>query len=438
MAVLGLLTLAGCLDQAPTSSDPRLIPVEATTFEVILPFDDFARDFQLCCSPRIGGYRGYGTTALLEDVVVAGKWGGDVDVRSLLRFPALPKSLEIYLEGFDIPVFDSVYTLDHGAVVLKLDPLQFEGEAPFAITISETLSDWHVGSATWDFAVDTLGGQVAWTEAGGGPSRVLGTVYWDPLMDSDTVAVEVDAETIRRWSDLTRADRGVIVSLEGPDRRLVLSEAWLVAWVDASVEPGVLNSSRISGAMVTQIYNPNPEPSIEGFQIGGTPSRRAALRFELPQTIHPPAEVCEVVSCPIQLRSGNVVYAALRLHSRVTTPLGLAPRAPVGIELRTLLAPERFPRSPLGFDSNFLSASLDADAFSSDSETRAELGMTQYLRNLLREPAAGDDGSSLSTVTIKTTIEPSGLGFATFWGPGTALEPTLRLVLTVSSEIPLP
>jgi hypothetical protein len=63
--------------------------------------------------------------------------------------------------------------------------------------------------------------------------------------------------------------------------------------------------------------------------------------------------------------------------------------------------------------------------------------MTQYLRNLLREPTEGDP-SPLSTLTIKTTNEPDGLGFSTFWGPGTALEPTLRLVLTVSSEIPIP
>jgi hypothetical protein len=437
MAVLGLLALAGCLDQAPTSSDPRLNPIEAFTFEVILPFDAFARDFQLCCSPRIGGFRGYGTKALLDEVVIAGKWGGDVDVRTLLRFPALPKELEIFLEGFDTPVFDSLYTLDHGVVVLKIDPLQYEGEPPFAITISETLTDWDVKSATWDFAVDTLGGQVSWTEPGGGPSRILGTVLWDPAVDSDTIAVEVDAETILRWSDLTRADRGVVVSLGGPDHRLVLTEAWLVAWVDASVEPGVLNSSKISGPQVTQIYHPNPEPSIEGFQIGGAPSRRAALRIELPEMIDPPAEVCEIVACPIQLRDENVVYAALRLHSRTTTPFGLAPRVPIALELRTLLAPERFPRSPLGFDADFQGATLDPDAFTSDPEVPADLAMTQYLRNLLREPTEGDV-SPLSTLTIRTTIEPAGLGFATFWGPGTALEPTLRLVLTISSEIPLP
>jgi hypothetical protein len=217
----------------------------------------------------------------------------------------------------------------------------------------------------------------------------------------------------------------------------VLSEAWLVAWVDASVEPGVLNSSKISGPQVTQLVNPIPELSIEAFQIGGTPSRRAALRVQLPETIDPPAEVCDIVACPIHLRRENVVYGALRLHTRATTPFGLVPRTQITVELRTLLAPERFPRSPLGFDSSLRSATLDADLFITDTEREAELPMTQFLRSLLLELT---DGSVLppSTITLKTVPEPAGLSYATFWGPGTALEPTLRLVLTVSSEVPFP
>lgn len=434
---MGLLVLAGCLDQAPTTTDPRLIPVEATTFEIVLPFNEFARDFQLCCSPRIGGFRGYGTTALLEEVVIAGGWGGDTDVRPLIRFPALPKELEIFLTGFDTPVFDSLYTLESGAVVLKLDPLQFEGDPPFEITVSETLDDWHVASATWDFAVDTLGGQVSWGEPGGGPVRELGSVLWDPTNDSDTVAIAVDAETVERWSDLTRADRGVVVSVAGPGSRLVLSEAWLLAFVDSSFEPGFINSSKIAGPQVTQIVSSVPELSIEAFQIGGTPSRRAALRIELPETIDPPAEVCEIVTCPVPLREENIVYGALRLHTRSTMPLGLVPRSALTVELRTLLAPERFPRSPLGFDTSLLSASLDPDFFGPEAEQQTELPMTLFLRTLARD-FEGEDILPPSTVTLRTNPEPAGLSYATFWGPGTDLEPSLRLVLTVSSEIRLP
>lgn len=429
--------LAGCLDQAPTTTDPRLIPIEATTFEVVLPFSEFAHDFQLCCSPTVGSYRGFGTTALLEEVVLAGGWGGDTDIRPLIRFPALPKELEIYLDGFDTPIFDSLYTLEYGAVVLKLDPLQFEGTPPYEITVSETLEDWHVGSATWDFAVDTLGGQVAWGEEGGGTLRELGTVLWDPTQDSDTVAVEIDAETVERWSDLSRADRGVVVSVAGPGQRLVLTEAWLVAFVEASIEPGFINSSKIPGPQVTQIVSSAPELSVEGFQIGGTPSRRAAFRIELPETVDAPAEVCEIVTCPVPLRVENIVYGALRLHTRTTTPLGLTPRTALTLELRSLLAPERFPRSPLGFDTSLLPISLDPDDFGPEADQRAELPMTAFLRTLAIEFEEGDILPP-STVTLRTNPEPAGLGLATFWGPGTELEPSLRLVLTVSSEIPRP
>lgn len=437
IATVGLVALAGCVDEAPTSSDPRLVPIEAATFEISLPFDDFATDFQLCCSPRIGGYRGFGSAALLEEVVLAGQWGGDLDVRSFIRFPVLPKALEIFLEGTDLPVYDTLYTVDHGTVVLRLDPLQFEGDPPFEITVSETLSNWHVASASWDFAVDTLGNQTLWPQPGGGPSRVLGTVLWDPTSEADTVAFDVDLETMNRWSDLSRADRGIVVSIAGPDTRLVLTEAWLVAWVESSFEPEALNSSKIVGPQVTMAFNPNPEPSVEAFQIGGTPSRRAAFRVELPETIDPPESVCEIVQCPIDLRAGNVVYAALQLRTRETVPRGLAPRASIVIEPRTLLAPERFPRSPLGFDSNLTSASLDHEFFSTQTETLAEFSVTSYIRTLLLEPAEGSAGAP-STLTLRTNPEPAGLGFATFWGPGTELEPTLRLVLTVSGEVTPP
>ena len=438
-ASLVLLTaMAGCLDQTPVSSDERLIPVEAATFEVFLPFEEFVGDFKLCCSPRIGGFRGFGNTALLEDVVIAGEWGGDLNVNTLLRFPAPPKELEIYLEGFDTPVYDSIYTLDHGEVVLKLNPLLYEGEPPFTITVSELLSDWHVATATWDFAVDTVGAQVPWGEPGGGPRRELGTILWDPNLDPDTVAFQVDAETIERWSDVTRADRGVVVSIEGPNSRVVITESWLVLWVEASVEPGVLNSSKVTGPQVTQIYDPNPELDPEWIQIGGAPSRRAAFEIELPETITPPAEVCEIVSCPIQLEAENIVFGALRLYSRSTEPVGLQPLAPVRLELRTLLAPERFPRSPLGFDTGSLSAELSEFLFISDTERPADFPMTPFLRNLLRDPVEDGVPPPPTTLTLRSDPEPFGLALASFWGPGTEWAPQLRLVLTVSTEVPIP
>jgi hypothetical protein len=86
---------------------------------------------------------------------------------------------------------------------------------------------------------------------------------------------------------------------------------------------------------------------------------------------------------------------------------------------------------------------IEEDFFTSELGTRVDLPMTRYVRDLLR-----DDGSSAtpvpSTLVLMNGVDPQTLlelrplQYSTFWGPGTELEPTLRLVLTVASGVSPP
>ena len=83
------------------------------------------------------------------------------------------------------------------------------------------------------------------------------------------------------------------------------------------------------------------------------------------------------------------------------------------------------------------------DDFTVGAPARIDLPMTRYIRDLLRDPAEIQTEVP-STVTLlngldaATGLELRPLQYASFWGPGTELEPVLRLVLTVSTGVRSP
>jgi hypothetical protein len=85
------------------------------------------------------------------------------------------------------------------------------------------------------------------------------------------------------------------------------------------------------------------------------------------------------------------------------------------------------------------STTVEEDFFTTDVGTRLTMPMTRYIRDLLR-----GESSVPSTVALMNGLDPAtglemrALEYSTFWGPGTDLEPMLRLILTVSEGVPTP
>jgi hypothetical protein len=452
----GLLSIQGCEDAIPTSTDGDLLPVEAVTVELRLPFSEFATDFQL--------FDGFGSTSILPSLVLAHEWEGTVEARSLFRFLDLPLTIFVFPPGSNTTVADSLFVPVSGEVALELDTLEVRGLPPFLLEAGVTQTPWHPPSVDWDFAVDTLGAQVPWPEPGAGPVAFAGQGEWDPNADGGGGGSESDPPLITRATipldsagvtallDTTVVGRGVRVSSLSPESRFRVRSAELVVRVRSSVNPDTIVAITVGVRSVALLQDPPPSLDPAAFPIGGAPAVRATFRFDLPESVPGSPAVCALVTCPVELLAERLVYAGLEFYTHEVIPTGLRPIQETVIELRPVLSPESLPRSPLGFPlacpsgecaMTLPSTVIEEDFFTSELGTRVDLPMTRYVRDLLR-----DDGSSAtpvpSTLVLMNGVDPQTLlelrplQYSTFWGPGTELEPTLRLVLTVASGVSPP
>ena len=427
--MLGFLTASACTDEIPTSDGGREIPVEAFTYEVTLPFDAFARDFQV--------FGGFGTQADLSGAVIAYRWGGELDARGLLRFGALPSTVTARpANGEEDETEESDYVAVSGQVVLRMDPDQVEGGPTFELEGGSTLADWHLRSASWEMAVDTVGDRREWPESGGGPVRPAGVQMWNSA-EGDTVVFDVDSLTVAAWEDLDRADRGFRVTSLTEGSRLRIADAELRVLARPSINPDTLIEVSTSERQMTFVYSPRPPLSSEAFQIGGAPARRATFRIEVPELLEGDPDLCAAVSCPVTINADLLVYAGLELRSRQSPNPGFQPLESIALDLRPALSPERLPRSPLGSPIQPQVRMVSPEFFSSEPGV-VEIPMTRYVRDLLRGESSLTGERVSSTMTILTEPEPRSLELGTFHGPGTEEAPTLRLIFTFSDGVHLP
>ncbi|MEX0856395.1 MAG: hypothetical protein WD056_02385 [Gemmatimonadota bacterium] len=453
---VGLLWISGCADDSPTSNDGTILPVDAVTLEVRLPFSQFATDFRR--------FEGFGTPASLPKTYVAHDWGGGVEARAMVQFGALPRIIFVRPPGSPATVPDSTYVPVSGELILRFDTLDYQGSGTFELEAAAIETPWHGPSADWFLSVDTVGATSAWPEPGGGPVRVLDQAEWDPEeviapedpeddpIRVDFVTLEVDSTTVTEWADPEFAGRGLRISSLTPESRLAIRSVELNVRVRPSVNPDTLVSVPVGLAQVTYLADPTPGALTETFVIGGAPAHRATFRLDLPATIEGTPEACAIVECPLALSPDRLVYAGLELRTTPPDPIGLRPLEPIVIEIRPVLDPGRLPRSPLGFPLAcpsgqcpmvLPSTEVVEEDFTVGAPARIDLPMTRYVRDLLRDPA--DLQAEIpSTVTLlngldaATGLELRPLQYASFWGPGTELEPILRLVLTVSTGVPNP
>jgi hypothetical protein len=457
----GILAVQGCADGIPTSEDGGLVPVESTTVELRLPFSQFATDFQL--------FGGYGTTARLPDAIIANDWGGTVDSRALMRFSALPNQIFVRPPEGGATVPDSLFVPVSAEMIVGFDTTTVFGEGPFTIGAYSVQEVWDLQTATWEFSSDSSGVQTPWSVPGGGALAPVAEVEWDrfdfaePEPDEDgeigddpdvvgTIAIPVDSATVDHILDRQRPERGLLITTETPESRLRILGGNLVVQARSSVNPDTLVAIPVDIADLTFIYTPRPDLDPEAFPIGGSPGMRATMRFDLPESVNLSPEECERVGCPLQLDPDRLVYAGLELHTRESQPFGLRILRPTVIELRPVLSPNRLPRSPLAFPVACPTGAcpmllpptiVQEEDFGTGANRLVDLPVTRYLRDLLRDPALVETPvpSTLALMfglDAQTGLEMRAMQHATFWGPGTEFEPTLRLILTISDGIPAP
>jgi len=435
-ALLALMTAWACTDATPTSQDPDLIPIEAETYEVFLPFSAFGADFET--------FRGFGSVTALGAPLLANEWtagdpdDGTLEARPLIRFGFLPDSiLVVPPDGGDAQV-DTDFVPVSGRLTIFFDTagLNVDDMAPVTVMAGATEANWDRASATWEMAVDTVGGQLAWPEPGGGPVRPLGSATWTPL-DTDSISFDVDSLSVTEWVSPDADHGGLLLSSDAANLRVRVREAALRVDVRPSINPDTLIQIGPVTRQFTFLYDPTPEASPGTFLVGGAPSSRATFRFNLPEVLDGDAEICAFVPCPLELRSERVLFAALVLTTRSVTPGALRPRSPFNLAARVVLAPDRLPRSPLGRSVQAAPRELNPNVFGEAGGTSVEIPMTRYVQELvaaLRNP----DLTPPDHVAFLTPSEPLGLEMGAFAAPGSPGEPVLRLILTISEGVTLP
>jgi hypothetical protein len=424
-----LILLAGCTEEVPTSPDPGLIPVEAETFEVLLPFETFATAFRVD--------RGFGVAGDLATVFVASEWQEELTVRPLFRFLDFPATVGVIPPGATVAQPDSSYVPVGGRLVLLFDTLRVDGSAPFDLQLSTVSESWDPPTATWTHAVDTLGDRRAWSRPGGGTLTPLASAPWTPS-EGDSVILQLDSLTLREWRDAGSSGQGLVLSTPSEGSRLRLRSLSLQVDVRSEVNPDTVIRVQPTSREFTTIYTPTPEFGEGVLPVGGAPSHRSSFRLQLPATVEATGPICRgAATCPVQLTADRVVYAALQLTSIPTEPAALAPADTMTLDLRPVLAEDRLPRSPLGPPLRTQGVRVAPSWFTPGGSSSFEIAVTRYLRDVLRgEDSRGDPVSGV--LSFLTIPEPAALGVATFAGPGAEGRPRLRIILTVSEGVSLP
>jgi hypothetical protein len=427
-AALLLLLSSGCTDRIPTASDPSLIPVDAETFTVELPFEAFAGGL------RVDG--GYGSTRDLPSGILARGSDGS-EARTLVRWGPFPVLAPVPPAGGGEILQDSLWTAVGGDLVLRIDSLRYEGGDEIRLRADRLLEPYDPTSARWGFAVDTLGNRVAWSTAGGGATQFLNEGVW-LRAQGDSLVLPLDSAQAAAFTNRDELYRSLLLRSDQEGVYLRVFSAALRLRVRPSVRPDTTVLLQPIGTEISFIHSAEGASGADDLVVGGVPAFRSAFQFRLPTSVTVSGSACGgLPTCSVELKAERLIYAGLVLTSTQPGASILVPQDTVRLDLRPVLAPTLLPRSPLGLPLSFLAKSVAPEAFAGAAGQRVEVPVTRFLRDLLTPPGEGQDPSP-TWVSLMGGVEPSELGRATFAGPGTLNRPRLRLILTRSEGVTLP
>ncbi|MEZ4414894.1 MAG: hypothetical protein R3E10_04005 [Gemmatimonadota bacterium] len=410
-----------------------MVPVEPITVEVMLPASEFLT------SARTAG--GFGRTSELiggdgsRVGFIAHQYSADsLEARTLVRFIPGATSVTV-LDTTGASVSDTLLTTLNAFLVGIVDTAASVYEDSVGISVGRVDRIWHGETASWEWAVDSVGAQEPWTEPGAGPVAFLAEGTWVPTVSADTFRIPLDSAALSMVQDSTTRVRGVRLDTRTPGTRLRISNFSIQVEVQPSVNPDtsvVLTSPADDFSGVTFIYDPIPSPTGGELRVGGAPAWRASLSLALPAQLTGPAALCAVVTCPLTLRADELSSAQLLLTT-IEGPPAFQPRDSISIGARQLLAPETFPRSPLGdLLTPFAGIRISGPAFSSAPGQTVPVSITPFIQNLI-EPDSGT--VAVNSLALISPVEPSSLEFMSFAGLGGSGAPVLRLILTVGGKV---
>lgn len=430
LAAALLASAGGCSEALPTVERDDLVRSGFAT-EVILEYDEFASGARV--------YGGYGRPSDLGAGFVAhdfGSQGGGggaaqgLEASSLLRFGRYPRSAQVLdTTGTNVP--DTVLAFLDGSLLVRFDSLSsVHNDRPVEIVAQAITEPWDGRTATWEYAIDSVGHRESWSVPGGGAVAEIGSVTWDPET-GDSAKIEVDSTWIAAWADTTDHSRGVRVGTTTPGVRLRVVGALLRLNTRPSVNPDTIVQVPSSTESRTFIYAPVPRPPLKTLRVGGVPAWRTVMELDIPSVLNRPEELCDVVGCPVEITADHVSFAALRFTTRPGVR-SFAPSDTLPLDLRSVMAPDFLPKSPLGPSlSGPFGTLVPHQWFHPPAGEVVELAVTGLVRDLLRGETVDGDPIS-NTIAVLSSFEPLSVEYVSFDGPTSPNAPGLRIVLNFS------
>jgi len=422
LVVAAAAAAGACQDKITTAVDGSLIPVEAVTVEVTLPFADFGGE------PQAWG--GYGGPYELPTDVLAKDYGGVLNARVVASYAPYPDSVYIPdTTGTYVP--DTTLTYVGGRLVARFDSESSLSDGPVTLALGTLGQEWDFRTTSWDFAVDSVGNQEPWTEPGAGPSQLLATSVWDPAA-GDSAVFLLDSAGVNQLADSLDARRGLRLEALTSGVRLDLTSLSYVLSTRPSVNPDTLLQVNALTRGRTFIFHPEPGAPGSEMRIGGVPAWRSVFPVSLPDTLYGPPALCARVQCPLALEPQALVSASLVLTTAEVPP-AFQPQDVLYLDVRPVLEPSRLPKSPLGTTLvNNPGVALSPESFGEEAGESVVIPLGPYIQAQIR---GGEDAEATSTLALLSALEPLSLYFAAFQGPGSASPPELRLILTISEDV---
>ncbi|MFH1764008.1 MAG: hypothetical protein ABIF09_07445 [Gemmatimonadota bacterium] len=426
MGLLALSTWAflGCQEEITTVLEGDFIPVDAVTVEVTLPFHEFAGE--------LVAWGGYGRPYQLATGIVARAFEGSLDSRVLNSWYPYPVAASVRDSTGSIRT-DSLLTFVGGRIVARFDTLTSVLEGPVTLAIGALQRDWDSRSATWTLAVDSVGDRQLWTEEGAGPVTPLGTAVWDPAA-GDSVVFEIDSAGVALWADTAEAGMGVRLDAVTEGVRLDLRGLTYLLSTRPSIHTDTIVELAVASSVRTFVYQPVPDVPGAEIRVGGVPAWRTVFTMGMPKTLDGPAELCQVVQCPLTLTPGSLISASLVLTTQAPPP-AFQPTDSLYLDVRPVLEPSRLPKSPLGSSlAGIQGVILEPGDFGGEAGAEIEIPLGSYIETLIARNS-GADVEVPATLALLSLFEPLSLYFAAFEGPDSPAGPKLRLILTLAEDV---
>jgi hypothetical protein len=411
---VGLCTLStACTERAVLEVESDRAPGQATpTTEIEIPVEGMV-------SWRDTTYSGYVVPStspyrLLHDT-------GDLTSRLLARFETIPDSIDV------ATIQQPIESYANGRFRLIVDTANsLIPEAGVELEVFALTRAYQERVASWSLAA----AEEPWSEPGGDLGERLGALRIDSPFDStssDTLIVPFEVETdsvLSNWAS-SDGEPGVAIRAIGSGASVNVRTLAVTFDVKPVGQDSLIPAAR-SPAGFTVIFDPQTPPQAGDSRLGGLPSSRIYLDFELP-------EVWE----GLQLKGSTINAASLIFRPLAPPPIPFRLEDPVEVVSYQLLADpfEVGPKTPIGGVLGPPDLIDPEDLTEGDSEL--QLSITPLV---LIWSFAPEDSLRVLRIGVQASPEGRDLGY---WNFGSAEDvpsrrPSVRMLVTPRVPFRLP